>query len=142
MNVGHSPLTLQCPCGAIRLELSGEPLAQFYCHCDDCQVVHAAAYVAAAMYRTSATRLVAGEPLLWKLKRTVRATCRECGTRVYAEPPGLGIRSVPALLLPPGLFRPTFHMQCQHALVPVKDALPHYKGFPAAFGGSDEQMPW
>jgi hypothetical protein len=33
-------------------------------------------------------------------------------------------------------------MQCQHALLPVKDALPHFKGFPAAMGGSDERMPW
>jgi hypothetical protein len=133
---------IQCLCGAIQMELTGEPLAQLYCHCDDCQAVHGAAYLPAAMYRTASTRIVAGEPLLWKLRETVRATCKECGTRVYAEPPGLGVRSITALLLPKGLFKPTFHIQCQHALLPVRDGLPHFKGFPAMWGGSDEQVPW
>jgi hypothetical protein len=134
--------TIQCNCGAVRLELSGEPIAQAYCHCDDCQAAHGAAYVPVAIFRLPDVRVVAGDPLLWKLKTTPRATCRECGTRLFAEPPGLSIRGVMALLLPQGMFKPAFHMQCQHALLPVKDSLPHFKSFPAAFGGSDEQMPW
>jgi len=137
-----APTTIQCLCGAVRLELTGEPLAQFYCHCDDCQLMHNAAYVPAAMYRVANTRLVSGELLFWKSKVTPRATCRVCGTRMYAEPPDMGIRGISALLLPPGMFKPAFHIQCQHALVPVKDNLPHFKGFPAMFGGSDEQVPW
>ena len=60
----------------------------------------------------------------------------------YAEPSDASLRSVTAYLLPPGVFRPAFHMQCQHALLPVVDELPHYKGFPALFGGSDEQVDW
>ncbi|HEU4411411.1 MAG TPA: GFA family protein [Polyangiaceae bacterium] len=134
--------TLQCLCGAITMELSGEPLACFYCHCDDCQAVHGAAYLPAAMYWTAQTRIVAGEPLRWKRRTTTRATCGACGTRLFAEPAGFEIRSISALLLPAGSFRPTFHVQCQHALLPVQDDLPHYKGFPAMFGGSDERMPW
>lgn len=135
-------ITVQCLCGAVALELTGEPLAQLYCHCDDCQAVHTAAYVPAVMYRLSNTRLIRGELLLWKRMVTIRATCRACGTRVYSEPPEMGIRAILALLLPPGFFKPTFHIQCQYALLPVKDDLPHFKGFPAAFGGSDEQVPW
>ncbi len=134
--------TVGCLCGAVKLELSGAPVAHFYCHCDDCQRVHGAAYVPAVMYRAPQVRLIAGVPVLWKLKTTVRATCRECGTRVYAEPPGMGVRSLPAYLLPEGMFQPTFHMQYQHALLPVRDALPHYKGYPAMFGGSDDLMSW
>jgi hypothetical protein len=133
---------IQCLCGAVQMELTGEPVAQLYCHCDDCQAVHSAAYLPGVMYRIPATRIIRGELGLWKLKVTTRAFCRECGTRMYAEPPNIGIRGVSALLLPPGLFKPAFHMQCQYALLPIKDGLPHYKGFPAAFGGSDEQMDW
>lgn len=133
---------IQCPCGAVKLELSGEAVAHFYCHCDDCQVVHGAAYLPAVMYRIPQTRLVAGQPALWALKTTTRATCRDCGTRLFAEPRGLGVRSISAVLLPKGMFQPTFHMQCQYALLPVRDDLPHYKGYPARFGGSDEQLPW
>lgn len=49
------------------MELTGEPVAQGYCHCDDCQAIHGAAYVPFAMYRIAATRLVAGAPLMWTL---------------------------------------------------------------------------
>jgi hypothetical protein len=33
-------------------------------------------------------------------------------------------------------------MQCQDAVAPIRDGLPHYKEYPAMLGGSDEQMPW
>jgi hypothetical protein len=135
-------ITIQCPCGAITIELTGEPVACFYCHCDDCQAVHGAAYLPAALYRHEQTRVVAGQPLLWKRRTTARGTCGACGTRLFAEPPDLEIRSITGYLLPKGVFRPTFHVQCQHALLPVSDDLPHYKGFPAMFGGSDERVPW
>jgi hypothetical protein len=135
-------MTIQCHCGAVKMEMTGEPFACLYCHCSDCQAMHGAAYLPAALFKTDQTRVIAGEPGLWKLKTTARATCRECGTRMYAEPPGLGFRSIPAHLLPEGVFKPAFHIQCQYAVLPIKDELPHYKGFPAAFGGSDEQMPW
>ena len=40
----------QCRCGAIGLNIAGEPAVQLYCHCDDCQSAHGAAYVSAAIY--------------------------------------------------------------------------------------------
>jgi hypothetical protein len=83
-----------------------------------------------------------GDLLRWQLRSTPRATCPSCGTRVFAEPPGMGMRGVMALLLPRGAFRPQFHIQCQHALLPVKDGLPHFKSFPPAFGGPDERVEW
>lgn len=135
-------LEIQCSCGAVKMTLTGAPLAQFYCHCDDCQVVHGAAYVPVALYRAEQTKLVAGTPTEWRRKTTTRATCGECGTRIYAEPQGLGVRSVVAYLLPPSSFRPEFHMQCRHALLPVRDELPHYAGFAPLFGGSDERVEW
>jgi len=134
--------TIQCHCGAVKVSLEGAPVAQFYCHCDHCQRVHGAAYVPVSMYRADQVRVVAGEPSMWKLHTTLRATCRDCGTRLFAEPAGLGMRGVMAKLLPEGLFEAQFHMQCQHALLPVKDALPHFKGFPAAFGGSKDVVDW
>ncbi len=35
---------VQCRCGAVAVEISAEPIVQFYCHCDDCQAVHGGAY--------------------------------------------------------------------------------------------------
>lgn len=139
---GGATTTIQCPCGAVRIELAGAPLVQFYCHCDDCQVVHSAAYIPAAIYPVSSVRVVAGETSAWKFKTTERISCRACGTRLFSEPVGFGVRGVVATLLPAGMFQPAFHQHCRYALVPVKDGLPHYRGIPARFGGSDETMPW
>jgi hypothetical protein len=135
-------IQITCRCGAIAVDLDGEPVAQFYCHCDDCQAVHGAAYVPVALFRADAVKVARGNPTEWKLKVTPRITCPECGTRIFAEPPGFPMRGVTAYLLPPGIFEPTFHLQCQFALIPVKDDLPHYKSAPASFGGSDEKVDW
>ena len=53
---------IRCLCGAIRVELSGEPVAQFYCHCDDCQAVHGAPCIPVAMYRVDAAEVAYGTP--------------------------------------------------------------------------------
>jgi hypothetical protein len=71
-----------------------------------------------------------------------RLGCRECGTRVFADVTAIGFRAVSGYLLPKGLFQPAFHIQCRHAVRPVRDDLPHDKGFPARFGGSDETVDW
>ena len=131
-----------CLCGAVKLQLRGLPLLCAYCHCDDCQAVHGAAYLPAAIYRADQVQLLAGSPRRWARRTTQRVFCGDCGTRLYAEPDGLGIRSVMALLLPAGLFTPTLHMQCQHAVLPVMDDLPHLRDYPRQLGGSDVRMPW
>ena len=45
-------------------------------------------------------------------------------------------------LLPKGEFNPTLHIQCQYAVMPVVDDLPHYKGFPPQFGGTSDLVDW
>jgi hypothetical protein len=124
------------------VEISAPPLVQFYCHCDDCRAVHGAAYVPESVYPADAVRVVQGEPLTWKLKRNPRYTCGACGTRLFIDVLALGLRGVSGYLLPAGAFQPAFHMQCQHAVHPVLDELPHYKGRPARFGGSDDLIGW
>ena len=137
-----STIEIQCLCGAVKMELSGDPVGQFYCHCGDCQAVHGAAFVPLAAYPTGQTKVLQGELSTWHLKATPRGTCKECGTRMYAEPPNLGVRGITGHLLPEGKFEPAFHMQCKDAVMPVKDGLPHFAGFPAAFGGSDDTVDW
>ena len=135
-------MQIECRCGAVALEVSGPPMVQMYCHCDDCQVVHGAAYVPESVYRAEAVKVTRGEPTHWKLKRNPRVTCPACGTRLFIDVLALGLRGVNGTLLPAGEFDPEFHMNCHFALRPVKDALPHYKLRPAAFGGTDEQVDW
>jgi hypothetical protein len=132
----------QCRCGAIRLKISGEPVVQLYCHCDDCQTAHGAAYVPAAIYPAQSVEVVQGKPTPMVVKSTERMRCPACGAYLFAELSSVGMRSVSVYLLPRGAFKPQFHVQCAHAVLPVVDSLPHYKGFPASFGGAEEFIAW
>jgi hypothetical protein len=135
-------MTVQCRCGAVGVEITAEPIVQFYCHCDDCQAVHGGAYAPESVYSADAVKVVRGDPMAWKLKRNPRVTCRECGTRLFIDVERLGLRGVNGYLLPQGHFQPAFHMHCRFAVRPVVDDLPHYKGMPERFGGSDETVEW
>ncbi len=136
-------LKLACRCGTVTLQINGAPLAHFYCHCDDCQAAHAAAYVAEIIYPSAAIQVTQGTPQVSAVRSTPRLRCPACGTHLLSEiADGGGLRSVNAYLLPPGVFRPQFHMQCQFAVLPVVDDLPHYRDMPTKFGGSDELVAW
>lgn len=135
-------LHVNCRCGAARLDILGAPLAQIFCHCDDCREAHDAAYVAAAIYPAAAVQVAYGDLVSRIVRDTPRMACRACGTHLFSELSAMHLRSVNGFRLPPGAFRPQMHVQCQHAVLPVVDNLPHFKAFPAAFGGSDDVVAW
>jgi len=132
----------QCRCGAVALKIDGDPVVQLYCHCDDCRAAHGAAYVGASIYPAQSVYVTRGEPTPIVVKATQRMRCADCGTHLFSEITQAGLRSVNGFLLPTTEFNPQLHIQCQHAVLPVVDNLPHYKGFPPAFGGADEQVAW
>lgn len=132
---------IQCNCGAVEVRLSGEPLMQYVCHCDDCQAVHGKAYPV-AVYLASAVVVTCGKTATLTLKTSPRIKCKHCATYLFAEVSGSPMRGVNADLLSGGRFVPAFHIQCKYALAQVEDDLPHYKDTPVKFGGSGELMPW
>jgi hypothetical protein len=134
-------LTIECSCAAVQMRLEGRPLLEYVCHCDDCQAAHGRAF-ACSVYPAAAVSVTRGEPVAFTLRSSPRLRCPRCATILYAEVPGQPVRGVNAELLPAGLFNPSFHSQCRYAREPLRDALPHYKGRPARFGGSDERMVW
>jgi hypothetical protein len=131
-----------CRCGAVEMEISAEPVAQFFCHCDDCQAVHGAAYVPESVYPSDAVTIVKGQPAAWTLKRNPRFFCAACGTRLFIEVAAVKLRGVNGCVLPAGAFRPQFHMQCRFAVRPVDDDLPHFRARAPQFGGPDERVDW
>jgi hypothetical protein len=135
-------MRVNCRCGAIELDISAEPMAQFFCHCDDCQVVHGAAYVPESVYPAEAVTIVKGEPVRWTLKRNPRFFCGQCGTRLFIEVSALKLKGLNGYLLPEGSFHPAFHMQCRYAVHPVSDGLPHFRSRAPRFGGPDERVDW
>jgi len=136
------PTEVSCLCGAVRVRVEGEPMAQFYCHCDDCQAVHGAAYIGVAVFPTSAVAVASGEPTLYTYKTLPRARCGKCGTMMFAHVPAANMTGVKGNLLPAGTFQPTFHIHCRYAVMPVIDDLPHYRSLPKIFGGGDELVGW
>jgi hypothetical protein len=137
-----SEITVSCRCGSVQLKLSGAPVAQFYCHCDDCRAVTGGAFSPIALFQTGSVSVSGNNTSTWTYKTLPRTRCSTCGTLLFGEPPGLGMRGVSGYLLPADEFRPMFHIRCQHAVAPVKDALPHFKDLPTSFGGSDETADW
>ena len=72
------------------------------------------------------------------LKATQRVRCVECGTYLFSELAAVEMRSVSPYLLPQEAFKPQCHVNARTLVLPVVDSLPHYKGFPASFGGAEE----
>ena len=132
---------VRCPCGGVAIELRGEPVMQFYCHCEDCRAVGGGAYVGLALF-PSANVTTTGETDTWTLRSLARERCTVCGTHVFASIPAFGQHAIKSNLLPKGMFQPAFHIHCEHAVLPVGDELPHYAGLPPAFGGTDRQVDW
>lgn len=133
---------ISCLCGAVTVQLTGDPVTQFYCHCDDCQATSGGAYIGVAVYPTEAVKLMQGELNTWTLKTLPRQRCAVCGTHVMAEVPGFEQCGIKANLLPPGAFKPDFYLHYRYAVLPVRDDLPHFKDLPASFGGSNETVNW
>jgi hypothetical protein len=135
-------LEIKCPCGSAHLRIKGEPLAQFWCHCSDCQQVHGGAYVAEAIYSAENVELSDGKTVVFSLKTTPRVSCAQCGTRLFADLTEIGMRGLNGYLLPAGMFNPTLHIYCAEAVAPILDGRPHYRTKPVAFGGDDALMDW
>lgn len=131
----------RCPCGAVAVELSGEPALQFYCHCEDCQAVSGGAYIGLALFPSSVVA-IDGETQTWTLRSLARQRCLVCGTHILAAIPAFDQYAIKANLLPEGMFKPAFHIHCRHAVLPVRDDLPHFAALPAEFGGTNDQVDW
>ncbi len=134
--------TLTCPCRSVEVVVRGTPLAQFYCHCDDCRTMNSGAYSAESVYQEGEVEVTRGQPAVWTLKRNPRHYCAGCGGRLFIEIASRKLRGVNAFLLPADAFQPRFHVNCRFAVLPVRDGLTHYAGMPASFGGSDDVVDW
>jgi hypothetical protein len=77
-----------CVCGAIRYEFSGEPIAQFKCHCSDCQHLGGGAF-AAVVYVPKGGLKITGTPKHYAttsmatMGKHDRSFCGECGSRLF-----------------------------------------------------------
>jgi len=78
--------TGRCLCGAIRLEVTGEFLHAYYCHCSRCRRASASSFATNAFARTEELRVVAGEDELGAFESTpgvFRHFCTRCGSQLF-----------------------------------------------------------
>jgi hypothetical protein len=105
--------TLTCPCSAVELAVRGTPLAQFYCHCDDCRKMTSGAYAAESVYSGNDVEVTRGGAMVWMLKRNPRYFCAACSGRLFIDIAARNLRGVNGFLLPAEAFRPQFHVNCR-----------------------------
>lgn len=133
-----------CMCGAVALELSGDPAFQVYCHCESCRGWLGAPIHAASLWPAASVKITRGADALGTWKRTEkshRRFCRQCGTPVLIDHPMLGMVDVPAGGIRGLDFQPAIHVHYGERVMSVKDGLPKFKDMPGDFGGSGDVLP-
>ena len=136
--------TSGCMCGAVALELSGEPAVQAFCHCESCRGWLGAPIHAASLWPAASVKVKKGADKLGTYKRTEashRKFCTACGTPVLVEHPALGMIDVPAGSVKGLVYQPGLHVNYGEKVLSVKDGLPKFKDFPKDFGGSGDVLP-
>jgi hypothetical protein len=133
----------ECFCGAVKIEASGEPEGMGYCHCRSCRSWSGGPVNAFTLWKPEAVRITAGADQVATYNKTPvsdRKYCIKCGGHLMTNHPGLGVVDVFAATLPAFAFKPGLHVNYAETVLPMKDGLPKFRDFPAAFGGSDEQI--
>ena len=133
-----------CACGAVQVEITGEPAVQVYCHCESCRSWLSAPVHAATLWPTPNVKIVKGADNLGMYKRTEnshRQFCKSCGAAVLVGHPSLGMTDLPAGTVKELSFKPTLHVNYGEKVMAVRDGLPKFKDFPKDFGGSGEMLP-
>jgi hypothetical protein len=132
-----------CFCGAVTIEVEGEPAAMGYCHCGSCRSWSGGPVNAFSLWPPEAVKVVSGAENLATYAKTAmseRRFCSKCGGHVMANHPSLALVDVFAATLPSLDFQPGVHVNYQETVLRMQDGLPKLKDFPEAFGGSGETM--
>jgi hypothetical protein len=135
-----------CRCGAIRYEITAEPMLAGQCQCLDCQRETGGGHASFIAVPADALKLT-GTPRFYESKadsgNTVRRSfCPTCGSPVAGASSGMpGMTTIPAGSLDdPGLFKPQFVVYTSrgHAWDLVDPTLPSFPKMPPRPGGGQE----
>jgi hypothetical protein len=132
-----------CTCGAVELEISGDPAAQVLCHCSSCRGWLSAPLHAAALWPSPSVKVTKGADTLGTYKKTEnshRQFCKTCGAAVQVLHPGMGMTDVPAGSVKGFNYQPALHVHYGEKVMTVRDGLPKFRDFPKEFGGSGDML--
>ncbi len=86
-----------CYCGAVEIELRGDPLEMGYCHCENCRRYSAAPVSAFTLWKWESVNLMKGAEFLGKFKSSEisdRRYCTNCGSHIAVDHATLGLIDV------------------------------------------------
>ena len=133
-----------CFCGAVTLEVTGEPEAMGYCHCRSCRSWSGGPVNAFTLWKPENVKVVAGQDQLGHFKKTEtsdRHFCKKCGGHLLTQHPTFGLTDVYAAIIPSVRFTPGVHVNYAETVLPIKDGLPKLRDFPKELGGSGVTLP-
>jgi hypothetical protein len=133
-----------CFCGAVEIEVLGEPEGMGYCHCRSCRSWSGGPVNAFSLWKPENVRITAGKEAMATFTKTPaseRRYCVKCGGHLMTNHPGLKLVDVFSATIPTLAFKAGVHINYAETVLPMRDGLPKLKDFPSEFGGSGETLP-
>ena len=126
-------LTGHCLCGSVQYEISGEPLALLYCHCEECRRATGSSLNTSILVRRGDFRVMSGEDAISFYESSPgnrRHFCSTCGSPVFKhfpKPPNFVTVRAGTLDSDPGI-RPSGHIWVSEKApwYEITDGLPQF----------------
>jgi len=133
-----------CFCGAVKLKVTGEPVAMGYCHCASCRSWSAGPVNAFSLWKPESVTVTQGANQIGMFAKTPaseRKWCMRCGGHLMSAHPAWNLVDVYAATIPSFRFKPGVHVHYQETVLRMPDGLPKMKDIPAEMGGSGVTLP-
>jgi hypothetical protein len=133
-----------CFCGEVKFEVTGQPVAMGYCHCDSCRQWSAGPVNAFTLWQPDALRVTQGAGKIGtynKTPKSYRKWCTKCGGHLYTDHPLWGVVDVYAALIPSLPFEAGVHVNYEETVLHIHDGKPKMKDMPKEMGGSGITLP-
>jgi hypothetical protein len=126
-----------CACGAIRYEVTADPITMFNCHCRDCQRATGTAFSAVVYVPAKAFKITKGTPRYYSTASEMvghnkRGFCAACGSRLFGGTTEEGQGILASSLDDPSLFKPQMHIWASDAQPwdPIDPKLSKFEKYP------------
>lgn len=125
-----------CLCGAIRYEVTGDPIRVVNCHCDDCRKATGAAFATNVFFKDEEIRVTQGTPKRYTHTADSGSSmnkefCGDCGSQLFGfGSRGQGMKSLKAGSLDdPSGIKPMMDIYLARKLdgIPVSDETEHHE---------------
>jgi hypothetical protein len=133
-----------CFCGEVQFEVSGQPAAMGYCHCESCRHWSAGPVNAFTLWKPEALKVTHGAESIGTYNKTpisYRKWCQQCGGHLFTEHPTMGLVDIYAAMIPRLTFEPGLHVNYQETVLHIPDGKPKMKDMPKEMGGSGVHLP-